>query len=107
MKKAHVTIAIIGLVVFGIACSPKVAKTGSTTSTIEAFDITKYSETQIAQGAQIMSTSCNRCHKLREPQKYTVEKWERVLKRMIPKAKLSEQDADLVKAYIFKNAKTI
>lgn len=104
MKKILILFSMLSTILIGVACSPKVAKTTTTEST--TFDISKFSEAQLAQGAQIMNTSCNKCHKLHEPQKFDVEKWNRVLKRMIPKAKLSEQDGNLVKAYIFKNAKS-
>ncbi len=103
MKKIFVITTITCATVFAISCSPKIAKTSGGEQV--AFDETKYKEADFAKGQTIMESSCNRCHKLFDPGKFGKEKWTRVLNRKIPKAKLSIEDGNLVRAYVFKNAK--
>ena len=66
---------------------------------------TQYSAAQLEQGKTIWQSSCNKCHKLFDPESRTPEKWNNVLKRMIPRAKLNIDDGNLVRAYLIANAK--
>ncbi|PJJ64739.1 cytochrome C [Chryseobacterium geocarposphaerae] len=74
-----------------ISCGPKsVAVTGP-----------KYtSSEQLAQGKTIFENSCNRCHKLPDPAKHDDQGWIRTLSRMAPKAKLSDDQHQMVYDYL-------
>ncbi|KQT24656.1 cytochrome C [Chryseobacterium sp. Leaf405] len=74
-----------------VSCGPKsVAVTGP-----------KYtSSEQLAQGKTIFENSCNRCHKLPDPAKHDDQGWIKTLSRMAPKAKLSEDQHQMVYDYL-------
>lgn len=72
--------------------SAKPAVTGTTPEMLEA-------------GKKIYGGKCVRCHDLKEPDVYDASKWETILKSMIPKARLNEQQAGELKAYVMSNAK--
>ena len=58
----------------------------------------------IGAGKTIFTARCSRCHDLPAPAKYTVQRWEVILKLMLPKARLSEEQEIHVTAYIKKNS---
>lgn len=60
-----------------------------------------------AAGKTIYTTRCNRCHKAKPIEKFTQAEWENILKRMIPKARLNEEQAKQVTAYVMANAKNL
>lgn len=114
MKKIFVLAAFTGVSVFMINCSSskKTATASSASTTTEMSPAAKieairkeYTPDQLAQGKTITETNCNKCHGLKDPRTRTVEKLEAVLPGMIRKAKLSEDDGALVRAYMIANAK--
>lgn len=65
----------------------------------------QYTPEQIAQGERINTMSCGKCHQLKDPNTRTPEQWNKIVKRMIPRAKLSYDDGKLVRAYLIAHAK--
>jgi mono/diheme cytochrome c family protein len=59
----------------------------------------------IAAGKQVYEGNCNRCHDLKAPDAYTAERWDGILKSMIPKARITDDQAKQVTAYVRANAK--
>jgi cytochrome c5 len=59
----------------------------------------------IAAGKTIHDVKCNKCHALVDPKQHNAEKWTSILKYMIPKARLNEEQAAQVTAYVMANAK--
>lgn len=57
-------------------------------------------EQSLNEGYAIFTGQCTRCHKPRELTSRTEEKWESALSRMIPKAKLTEEEGVKVKQFI-------
>lgn len=107
MKKIMTTFALGTFIIVMVNCSPKASKSVTTAPAPTAEQMkANYSETQLAQGKTIWESNCNRCHKLFAPESRDNDKWDRVLKRMIPKAKLSPEDGALVKAYLIAHSKT-
>jgi len=110
MKKAT-TIITFALLIF--ACNRKTistSQTASTTSTTttastEAPKTDAAHAALVEQGKTVYTTRCNRCHGLKDVTAYTTERWEGILKSMIPKAKLDETQAQQVTAYVMENAK--
>jgi len=56
-------------------------------------------------GKRIFTNRCGRCHALKQVDNYTAERWNNILKAMIPKAKLNETEAQQVTAYVMEYAK--
>ncbi|PWN58666.1 cytochrome C [Chryseobacterium viscerum] len=77
--------------VFLVSCGPKsVAVTGP-----------KYtSSEQLTQGKTIFENSCTKCHKLPEPTKHDNQGWINTLSRMAPKAKLTDDQHQMVYDYL-------
>lgn len=65
----------------------------------------KFTTEQLAQGKAIWQQKCQKCHKLIQPEAYNAQKWKSILDKMVPKAKLEETDAQLVRAFMAANAK--
>lgn len=59
----------------------------------------------IAAGKTLYKGKCNRCHDLKKPDAYTAERWTSILQTMIPRARLSDEQAKQVRAYVVANAK--
>lgn len=89
MKK--VVLSIILGSAFLASCGPKsVAVTGP-----------KYtSSEQLAQGQTFFENSCNKCHKLPDPAKHDNQGWIKTLSRMAPKAKLTDEQHQMVYDYL-------
>lgn len=97
MKKT-ITIAVLALAV--LACHRKTVP-GSTA----AAPKTDAHAEMVAQGKLVYTNSCGRCHGLKPVENYTSERWTNILKSMIPKAKLTDAQAEQVTAYVMANAK--
>lgn len=65
----------------------------------------KYTSAQLGAGKGIFESHCNKCHKLFDPQEFSIDKWEGVLPSMSKKAHLTDDEAALVRAYILSNVK--
>ena len=58
-----------------------------------------------ARGKAIFTNRCVRCHDLPDPTQYTFERWEGILRSMIPKARLNDEQSVHLTAYIREQAK--
>lgn len=56
-------------------------------------------------GKNIYTTKCTNCHAAKAAGTYTMNQWESILKRMIPKAKLTGDEESQLVAYIRANSK--
>jgi mono/diheme cytochrome c family protein len=68
---------------------------------------TRYKKADATAGQAIYETGgkCAKCHKPKNVDSYTPEKWTGILKSMVPKAKLDENETRLVTAYVMVNSK--
>ena len=106
MKK----IITISILVLGIAaCHRKTAAPSSTANTTtpptEAPKVDAAHAEMVSQGKTVYTNRCGRCHALKNTADFTPQRWEGILKSMIPKAKLNETEAQQVTAYVMDNAK--
>jgi cytochrome c5 len=111
MKKK---IMILGLLVSSIVLvqctSSKKASTSSTPAVAKADDIPawklderlKISASEMEHGKMLYESKCGKCHKLHEVNKFSYDKWNKVLARMVPKAKLEGDDAKHVEGYVLR-----
>jgi len=89
MKKS-IAITILGAA-FVVSCGPKsTAVTGPKLSSAE----------HLAQGKTVFENACNRCHKLPDPAKHDDQEWIKTLSRMAPKAKLTDEQHQMVYDYL-------
>jgi cytochrome c5 len=109
MKKLFVLCSIAAGSVFLVQCASKKAATvGMSAETKAKVDEVhrNYTPAQMEEGKTIWGTSCKKCHKLYTPESHSVARWEDVLPRMFKRAKLSDDDAGKVRAYLVGNAKS-
>lgn len=108
MKKSALYFVLMGGLWLFANCSPKTtgstAKSASTPEAAVAEVKKNYTEAQMQEGKKIWEASCDKCHKLFQPESHSVKAWERILPRMSKKAKLEEQQRGLVRAYILAHA---
>ena len=57
-----------------------------------------------AAGKIVFTNRCGKCHGLPEPLQYTAQRWDGILSYMIPRARLSNEQAVHVTAYVKTNA---
>ncbi|MFA6540093.1 MAG: hypothetical protein WCT99_00680 [Bacteroidota bacterium] len=56
---------------------------------------------ELFSGRNIYITKCSGCHGIKPPASYTANEWDTILVGMIPKAKLTSAEGDLVKKYLY------
>ncbi|HXS36241.1 MAG TPA: cytochrome c [Flavipsychrobacter sp.] len=109
MKKLITLLSVCGAIVLLTQCSPKIPASFASTATTPAGKVDEvkkhYTDDQVAQGKVIFQSNCAKCHKLKLPETRTVDQWEQILPSMVHKAKLSSDDAGMVRAYLLENAK--
>lgn len=64
-----------------------------------------YAAADVEAGKPIYETKCTRCHGKKDTEAYTTSRWEGILRSMVPKAKLNEDETRQVTAYVMTNAK--
>jgi len=103
--KATIIILIIAVIVF--ACHRKtVASSDNIVISNKTNNETKAVNPEVASAGQTVYTNrCGRCHGLKKTENYTVQQWDNILKSMIPKAKLNDDEAKQVAAYVMEHAK--
>ena len=97
LSKSFLRIAIALVVSTFTACSvtlyEPVAENTSADVTLE----------QLKQGKTLYSSTCNRCHSLYNPQRFSREKWTKNLAKMQPKAKISDDQKAMIYSYLTHN----
>ncbi|MDB5228788.1 MAG: hypothetical protein JWN78_2981 [Bacteroidota bacterium] len=101
MKK-FIVLFSISFIVF--ACSHKT--TSSTSSSVEKTSSATVSHTQFMEGKAVFEANCQKCHKLKEPADHTPEQWSKILDKMAPKAKLTDEQKQQVFNFVSVNAKS-
>lgn len=106
MRKLLVSSAMASAVLFLVHCTPKAGKAvaGAPVETREQT-LAKYSAAELDKGKVLFTGNCAKCHKLKDPGSRTPAEWDKVLKSMIPKAKLNADDGALVRAYVIANSR--
>lgn len=106
MKTKYLIIFGIAVSTFAASCYPKASQVIRSLPNESKADIkSQYSQDQLAQGEQLFTSNCQKCHGLKKPESKTPEQWNKTVKRMIPRAKLSDEQGKLVRAYLIANSK--
>lgn len=91
MKKC-IVLSAVAITTMGLtSCTPK-------TSTVPG--VKTVSEEKLAQGKTIFENSCGKCHALPNPTEHTSVQWVGIMNAMAPKAKLNEEQHQMVYDYI-------
>jgi cytochrome c5 len=56
------------------------------------------------QGKAVFMARCNRCHGIPDPHQYTSARWELILASMLPRTRISNDNAVHVRAWVLANA---
>ncbi|MEO8405915.1 MAG: cytochrome c [Chitinophagaceae bacterium] len=64
-----------------------------------------YAAADVEAGKVLYTTKCSKCHGTKDVTAYTTARWEGILRAMIPKAKLNDDESRQVTAYAMVNAK--
>ena len=68
---------------------------------VERLNPSRDQANRLEEGRAIYLTNCTKCHKAKAINAYTAEKWtSSILPKMTKKAKLSDQESDLLRAYV-------
>jgi len=105
--KTAITLSIIAVLVF--ACHRK------TVASSDSIIISNKNNTETkaptsspeltSTGQSIYTNRCGRCHGLKKTENYTSQQWDNILTTMIPKARLNEEEAKKVTAYVLEHSK--
>ena len=59
----------------------------------------------IANGKALYEKSCQRCHKLKDPAKYTAVQWPGLVNKMQKRAKITDVEKEIILTYLKSQAK--
>jgi len=107
MKSILKIFGVIVFTLFLMNCATKAV--GTTVADKEPvptkeYVLANFSDEQLNTAKSLYENNCAKCHKLKDPDSRNPEEWNKVLKRMIPKAKLSYEDGRMVRAYLVANS---
>lgn len=108
MKKTLLTIcAFTAILALSECTEKKLAKTTKTTTAAdEIAEIkAKYTPAQMTQGKVLFETRCADCHELKPPADFTIAEWNKILPDMSHKAKMTSDEAGLLRSWVITNAK--
>ena len=107
MKKVTLFIGLLSALLILSQCAPRpVSSAPKLTPEQEVAEVKKaYAPEQIAKGKDVFENKCEECHELHQPGSYQVHSWVKILPKMSRKAKLSPEQAGVLKAWVLTNAK--
>ena len=105
MKK--IIIATLVIAALAVACSPKIAPTNSSSSSELIPLVPGNDANDIAVGQTIFTTSCTKCHreKIKYVSTHTYTEAIPVVTKMAGKAKLTQEQAKKLAAYVYSVSK--
>lgn len=90
---------ILVTILFMFGCS-----TGSKVVSVQSEQKVILSDSQ-KQGMTLNENNCKKCHRLFGASEFTIERWPGILDRMQKKAKITDQEKELIFNYLALNAK--
>ena len=107
MKKIAILASLCAATLFLTNCAKKTTSSVASSSANEEMK-TKikhdFTEDQVKEGMTIFQTHCNKCHRLYEPKEESIAKWQKILPVMSQKAKLTDDQAAKLHAWVMLNA---
>lgn len=74
------------------SCAPRVVT--------PAAEATKGLTPELAEGKVLFRENCAKCHRLKDPNKYTADEWRPILMRMQKKARISDEEREKIYHYV-------
>lgn len=106
MKKLFAIALYAGFLVLVANCAPNIGKIVTSQPLPSKLEVQQeYTAEQLQEGRKIWKSTCDRCHKLYPEDKHTAEGWNKTLKRMIHRSKMTEEEGLLVRAYLVSKSK--
>jgi mono/diheme cytochrome c family protein len=99
MKKAILIFSLLMLIKLAY-CAPNVLPPTSAQLTQIKNADPAADTTAINNGYAVFAEKCQKCHKLKDPAKFTAEDWNKILPKMSKKAKLTDEQTALVHTYV-------
>lgn len=101
-----VVITLFCFISISVACTHKTLPVITARKTEPVKPITKVVdiEPDLTTGKIIFANSCGRCHDLPKPEQYSAKRWEVILSRMIPRARITIDQSVHLTAYLKENA---
>ena len=59
----------------------------------------------LKMGKEVFGNSCVRCHKLKDPTKFTKEEWPKLVGKMQKRAKITDEQKEMIVKYVVFEAK--
>jgi cytochrome c2 len=71
------------------------------------IDTVKFKTTvdSVKTGNDLYENKCKRCHKLKDPAKYTMVQWPRLVNKMQKRAKITDQEKAIILTYLATKAR--
>jgi hypothetical protein len=88
---------ILVFIIFSASCSPKLIKEELTEV---AVPLPNFPNDRIAQGSDLHTNHCIRCHVAKDPKKYTQEELKEIVPRMAVKAKIDAETESKILEYL-------
>ncbi len=87
-----------------LAIAALLASCSSSKKTVETTEAKQIKLTpELAEGKTLFENNCGKCHKLFSPDDFTKEEWKPIVSRMQKKAKITDEQRDLVYNYLVMN----
>ena len=84
------------------ACSPKTFAPADQSLQRMQQKVPGITMERARDGYNLYSAKCASCHRLYDPAKYTLAKWEPILNKMIPRAKITDWASQkLIRDYVY------
>lgn len=99
---------MLGLGIFLASCAAsKVAMTDTESANYKyaKAKFSGYTKEQFVQGKTLTETNCIKCHRMKDPARFTEEQLNKIIPNMAKKAKISDADKDLVLKYYIASGK--
>jgi len=59
----------------------------------------------LKMGKEVFENSCVRCHKLKDPTRFTKEEWPKLVGKMQKRAKITDEQKEMIIKYVVSEAK--
>ncbi len=94
----HINLFFLLILIYGCGSSKSSTSTEktSTTDIIPKVELTEVE----SKGKTIFENNCAKCHKLYDPKSFDAIQWKPILARMQSKAKISDEEREMVYAYL-------